>query len=454
MAIDMVPDVTLLRIFELCLYKENPNAWHTLIHVCRKWRHIVLGSPRRLNLQLVYKARKPVREMLDLWPPLPVIMRTFVYDNQTLDVDNVIAALGHNDRICNLGLANIPSGQFERVLAAMQQPFPELTHLELQPKDDTAPVDPSSFLGGSAPRLRTLVLSRVHFLGLPILLLSATNLVRLDIVSIPHAALFSPMAITAGLSVLTRLESLKIAFNPPRSNPEWATRRVHLPTRILLPALTKLQFFGVCQYLEDLLARIVAPLLDRLDVHFRHQLISDTPHLTRFISRSPKFRAQNEARVVFSNFKLWVALPQTLSSELRLGVECRRPDWQLPSLTRICSSSFPQAFIPAVEHLYINDISLYENNLENRQWLDFLRPFPAVKYLYLSRRAVRRIAPALQELVGERVTEVLPALQSLSLESQETPAPGLDQGVRQFVDARQLSGHPITISPWERKPFE
>jgi len=39
-----------------------------------------------------------------------------------------------------------------------------------------------------------------------------------------------------------------------------------------------------------------------------------------------------------------------------------------------------------------------------------------VKKLSLSRNIAHYIAPALQELVGERVTDVLPALQSLVLE--------------------------------------
>jgi hypothetical protein len=39
-----------------------------------------------------------------------------------------------------------------------------------------------------------------------------------------------------------------------------------------------------------------------------------------------------------------------------------------------------------------------------------------VKNLHLSREFVPRITPALQELVGERVTEVLPALGTVFLE--------------------------------------
>ncbi len=33
-------------------------------HVCQKWRSVVFGSPRRLNLRLLCTKRTPVREML------------------------------------------------------------------------------------------------------------------------------------------------------------------------------------------------------------------------------------------------------------------------------------------------------------------------------------------------------------------------------------------------------
>jgi hypothetical protein len=46
------------------------------------------------------------------------------------------------------------------------------------------------------------------------------------------------------------------------------------------------------------------------------------------------------------------------------------------------------------------------------------RAFIAVKSLYISRAFRPRIADALQMLVGESVTEVLPALQTLSWMSQ------------------------------------
>jgi hypothetical protein len=87
---------------------------------------------------------------------------------------------------------------------------------------------------------------------------------------------------------------------------------------------------------------------------------------------------------------------------------------------------------------------------ENPRWLELLHPFTAVKNLYLSQEITRNIAPALQELVGERVVELLPALQNLFLE-EVNPAGPVQEAIRQFVAARQLLGHPVTISHWDSK---
>ena len=54
--IDMLPDVALLSIFDCYVEKKKKEPlkiqeWDTLVHVCRQWRTIVLGSPRRLDLR-------------------------------------------------------------------------------------------------------------------------------------------------------------------------------------------------------------------------------------------------------------------------------------------------------------------------------------------------------------------------------------------------------------------
>ena len=106
-------------------------------------------------------------------------------------------------------------------------------------------------------------------------------------------------------------------------------------------------------------------------------------------------------------------------SQLRLAISCRQSDWQLSSLAQICSSSFPQALISVVESLVILEESGLrphwqdDSDIERSQWLDLLHPFTAVKDLYIYPEFVPRIAPALQELVRERVTGVLPAFRAL-----------------------------------------
>ena len=83
--IDVLPDVALLEIFDCYVTQAREEeshderrlqvqAWHTLVHVCRKWRTIVLESPVRLDLRLFCKVTTPVKETLAVWPPLPIVI--------------------------------------------------------------------------------------------------------------------------------------------------------------------------------------------------------------------------------------------------------------------------------------------------------------------------------------------------------------------------------------------
>jgi hypothetical protein len=376
-----------------------------------------------------------------------------VIDVSTLErkgVGNIVAALEHNDRITELDLFILASLELEKALTAMQQPFPALTHLDLGAGDETTSAVPASFLGGTAPRLRSLTLHSIPFPGLPTLLLSANHLVVLYLWEIPHSGYFSPEAMVTGLSALNGLEVLVIEFESPRSRPDRQSRR---PTRALLPALTKLWFKGVSEYLEDLITQIDAPLLDDLLINFYHQLIFDTPKLSRFIGRTPKFKTRNEGRVDFSNRHVMVALPQTSGGRLQLIISCMQLEWKLSSLAQVCSSSFPHALIRMVERLFIETGSQrhgWQDDFESSQWLEFLHPFTAVKSLYISRRLAQRIALTLQELDGERMTEVLPSLETLFFE-EPLPSGCVKKAIEQFVVTRQLASRPITVSRWEVK---
>jgi hypothetical protein len=60
------------------------------------------------------------------------------------------------------------------------------------------------------------------------------------------------------------------------------------------------------------------------------------------------------------------------------------------------------------------------------------------------------ITNALQLLVGESVMEVLPTLENVFIEGFRPSGP-VHEVIKDFVTARQLADHPITISRWDRK---
>jgi hypothetical protein len=131
---------------------------------------------------------------------------------------------------------------------------------------------------------------------------------------------------------------------------------------------------------------------------------------------------------------------------LSVRIPCIELDWQVSSMEQICTWCLPP--ISTLENLYICEWRYSqpngEDNVENTLWLELLRPFTSVKSLYLSKKYVVRIVPALQEFVGDSAT-VLPALQNIFLEGQSTT---IQDGIQLFFATRQVTNHPIAVSRW------
>ena len=201
------------------------------------------------------------------------------------------------------------------------------------------------------------------------------------------------------------------------------------------------------------MARIDAPRLNNLDITFFNQIVFDTPQFIQFISRTPTLKALEKAHVVFEDDAARVNLSSQTSGygELKVKIPCRELDWQVSSLEQVCTSCLPP--LSTLEDLYIYEDPYsqpdWQDNIENTLWLELLHPFTAVKNLYLSEEFAPRIVPALQELVGGRTTEVLPTLQNIFLEGLQPSGP-VQEGIQQFVAARQVTGHPIAVSHWDR----
>jgi hypothetical protein len=113
------------------------GLWEKLMHVCQRWRYLIFESPIRLNLQLYCTVQLPVRKLWDVWPPFPLAILSYNrYAWPELDgvleaaLDNVAAALEHRDRVCQISISGPTTDDlWERIVTAMQEPFPALRSL-------------------------------------------------------------------------------------------------------------------------------------------------------------------------------------------------------------------------------------------------------------------------------------------------------------------------------------
>jgi hypothetical protein len=374
-----------------------------------------------------------VRDTLGVWPALPLLIRAFHLDLEE-GLGEVVAAIKRSDRVREISLENVSSSDLETLSIAMQEPLSELTELQL--KSDGEVALPDSFLGGSAPRLRILSLDSIPFPGLPNLLLSATHLVKLRLEDIPHSGYILPEAMVTVLSTLTSLEDLWLGFQSFLFRPDRAIRRP--PTRRVLSVLTHFSFKGDSEYLDELVAHIDAPQLNKLDVSLFNDIVFDTPQFVQFICRTPRLAAPKGAHFLFGGDVAVFGFIST-NYELHLKISCLL-NWQVSSL-------LPP--VATLEDLYIAYQQSHRKDIENALWLEILQlhPFRTVKNFYLDEECALRIVPALQELVGGRATEMLPSLQNIFLEGFEPSGP-IKKGIGKFVATRQITSHPIVVSRW------
>lgn len=292
--IDMLSDEVLLEIFgfikssrTLLEVRNHPVwEWHRLVHVCRRWRQIIFASQPRLDLQLLCTYGTPVRKSLGCWPALPLVIDYSKNAQKRLtpdDEDNIFAALEQRHRVRHINLT-VFNSLLKKVFAAMKEPFPALTHLELSSERPITPKIPRAFLGGSASRLREISFSRMAFPALPHLISSATNLVKLRLDAIPPKSLTSPKEMVTCLATLTRLEDFSMRFQ--KLTTRSARMRSPLETPVPLPTLSSFSFEGDSGYLADFVALIYTPRLNSIDITFTGNFHYEVDGLPDFFERS------------------------------------------------------------------------------------------------------------------------------------------------------------------------
>jgi len=462
--INVLPDDALLLIFSFhrrLSASDYPPLlvywkWHGLAHVCRRWRYVIFASPYHLKLRLVITRKRCTT--FECWPPFPISIWSGSANDLSLgDDNNVVTALKHSDRIHEINL-NISTSMLAKSTAWVENSFPALEFLQLRSPHEPI-VLPNTFLMGGSDgpprRLREIVLCNV---SLPHCLLRPNR----DLVSLRlhlnhvGAGLLSAEALAAALSETHQLKSLFVGSHPPTSS--YPDQRSAHPssltnTRIVLCALAAFEFDGPCEYLEDLVSRIDAPILRQLVVSFP-QSVFDVPQLSQFISRTKhlislphrtSFGVSDDGLTIQHHFR-----PPRNAFSLKLSIRdsWTADNWMASRVLHICGQLSP--FTSSVEQLWINIrlISYFYSGAG--RWLQLLGAFRSVRDLHLWCLSWGR-APAVQmeralaaSTKREMAQEVLPVLRILRMNEirvHESDA----HGISVFVDARRRTGRPLVV---------
>ena len=390
-----------------------------------------------------------MRKMLDIWPPLPILVvkRAYQHLHSEVHEDNLIAAVERHDRVSVIDIDGLTCRQLERVAAMMQEPFPTLTYLRLSSSDEeAAPTFPITFMGGAAPLLRHLYLKGISFPTLPNLVLSPTDITTLNLHAIPSTGYISPREMVAFLSPLIRLERVAIEFKSPHPPPDPSSAHVIPSTCALLPALEVFQFKGVSEYLEDMVSHIDAPLLNRLEAIVFNQLNFTIPRTSQFIQRVETLKSLDKAALIFDSRFIEIQFFHGGTPSLLLHIPCSPSDWQLSSVVQLCSPPLP--LLSTVEWLYIHESKespqRWQYDRDHEQWPEILQSFTSVRELYISHTMWPLLAPTLQQHTGEWTMDVLPMLCGIFLEGLK-PSEKLPETIEPVVTAHKLAGRPVIV---------
>ena len=436
-------DDVLLIIFSF-YREESPFHWHRLAHVCQRWRRIIFASPHTLHLFLSCTSSTPVARTIDCWPPLPLILRFDSWPSYSpVGDDNIVAALKHHDRIRCVELF-LTDSLVEKLNAHVTEPFSELVELCIKSESDKPLILPGPRHWST--HLRILHLKRAFLPSLPVLLFFSPNLVCLELHDLP-IGFPTPGVLAYALDGMCRLESLSLHClhtSPLMDAP------IPIPSkRPVLPALTKLHFQEVVEYLGDLVAGIDAPHLGKLSVMLGHLSDSQTEGLSQleqFLSRTEAQRSHSRVLIQISdNYVSIIFSAHESPSQFILTIDCTGLSNQLSITSSVCSH-FP-TFLLGLEDLGVvtGSLSCRPHSVDDESWIRLLRPFSDVARFRLAGEFAKPIMHALQKAEQESKM-VLPALRELFIEMEpHCDWEPLWPDVRSFTTLRQLSGYPVDV---------
>ena len=458
--IEMLPEDTLVEVFDfyrLDAIRKSPGdpwKWHRLAHVCRKWRHVISVSPRRLDLRILCQGNgAPISSTLVSWPTLPLVVRHTSWGSKHMP-RQVLVALRRPDRLCEIDLV-VTSSITKLMVETIQKPCKTLERIWISVQDTTRTplLVHGTFLGGSVPHLREIKLDGIAF-PFPAIrqtLLSTSNLVELHLPTIPNDFYFTPDDLITGLSTLVLLKRLTVGFLSPASSPPPSMTHPP-PRRATLPSLAELRFHGTSEYLEEFVARIDSPALCNIWVKLFNQIFFEIPQFGQFIRRPNALGSPD--RVLINHGPKFVSVDMLYNSgqrnlpgsiQLSFQTSCRRLDWQLSFLTQILSELSHLLSSIHSFYIYSNELPALED-MDSTQWLELFRLFTQVKEVEISRWIL--LSSIMPVLGAEDIsTEIFPELTSLRLSTfpiDRHMFKPVEIAAKQFV-ARRMSSSGRTV---------
>ena len=461
--IHMLDNDSLLQIFSHYRRSHEENwslrlTWRNLAHVCRRWRYLIYDSWSHLDMCLLLTNKSPSITTLSHLPPLPLFIDYSDARSRTKarkDEDNIHHGLQWHGRVCQVTI-QAPSLSLRRWLELMNKPFPRLRNLSLL---STTIEDMKLTLTDTlqAPDLRHLSLHGIRLpMGLP-LLSSTIALSTLSLTHVGVSSYFSPGQLVTQLQCLPFLEELSIGFAVPIPLPSSERQLISSPIPpVTLANLRQFTFRGLSVYLDNLVAQISAPLLERLSLSIFFELAFTLVNLTEFIHRTEGFRCL-VAGVIFNKDGASINAnhyEQQDIGKIKVYVNCECLDWQIDSVTQVCNAL--GKVLSFVEELSL-DLDLdgmpprSEDTLDNMLWHDLLLPFIGVKKLRIGSSLTFELSQALESVAGGLVLDFLPELQEIDVQLLLNHA---KKAFSAFIRARESNDRPVYLfTPDRRVPL-
>ena len=438
---------------------ERERWWHSLAQVCRRWRRLILASPSYLGISFLCKLGAQVADMLAHSPPLPLTVDYHCgHIARDEELEGILLALKYSDRVRRIHFSlSGPGPSLERLIAAIDKEFRMLEYLyiyvSVAPRLNWSQALPSTLC---APQLRHLELFYFTFpIGCPL----PAGLVTLTLGWIHPSADLDPNELLQQLSLLTRLETLRISFDSPPSDEDVERQLLQTPlsTHATLPSLRSFMFEGPLSYIMSVLPWVTMPFLNVAEIKppTSHDLDFPVSLVLQFVykTENPGFR---DVRVIFyPMFVLVTMYPHagTGMPALRMRIWGRVFVVGLESTVRRFREM--GAVFSEVESLTLEDKipwGLSKHSLTD--WHELLGLFAKVRTLHVAGSAtgctgtgcsgdlIEKLSHVLQPHDGESAIELLPTLSVFSCPEGSH----IGESCRSFLTSRRDAGFPVTIA--------